>query len=85
MRPRVSLLLIALYTTKIFCALSLINGSRPFQKKIISKQSTIKIPMRSHYPPINNSENNNTFVRTNNLPKKPIPPYVVNELFMLVI
>lgn len=85
MHYRVSLLLVALYTTKIFCTLSLINSSRPFQKKKnISKQTTIKIPMRLYYPPINNSENNNTFVRTIP-PKKPIPPYAFNELFMLVI
>jgi hypothetical protein len=85
MNPRVSLLIIALYTTKIFCTLSLINTSRPFQKKkIISKQSTIKIPMRLRYPPMNSSDNNNTFVQTNP-PKKPITPYAFNELFMLVV
>ena len=85
MHPRVSLLLIALYTTKIFCALSLINGSRPFQKKIISKQSTFKIPMRtSYYPPMNSSDNNTTFVRTK-LPKNPIQPYAFREVIMLVV
>lgn len=78
MHPRVSLLLIALYSTKIFCALSFI--SKPANKK--PTVSNVSKPVF-----IKNSEeswgDNSTSVCNFN-PVRPIMPILYMEAIMLI-
>ena len=83
MHPRVSLLLIALYSTKIFCSFCLINRSLPYNRPIVSKPMNFKIKSNVNFPPKNYSENT-TFVRIDH-PFRPIEPLIVRDVMMLVM
>jgi hypothetical protein len=78
MHPRVSLLLIALYSTKIFCSLAFITkppNKKPTVSNNISKTAFIKIPGK--FP----SDNYTSVCNLNH--KDPIMPILHREVIMM--